>query len=359
MRCLVFISFIILSANCFGQWIVEKDIQKWEYEQVEIPSTAYYIDSELFIEGKDHTQLLQKFINENNVVVLPNKTLNINDNGLVLKSNSKIYFQDNTILKKIPTKKSSYGVLKIYNSSNIKVYNPQIIGDRNEHLGSDGEWGMGIDIRSAQDIYIYNVFINNCWGDGIYLGILNTGRNSKNITFEKGIINFSRRNGISITSGNVIKIRDFFIYNTYGTLPMAGIDVEPNQESIIVNNIILDNIRTFNSGGEGVLLYLSNLRAIRNKESNILINNHKDYGSKIGFRIGPVSTNQAIGRIRVSNSSYNKNKDYSISLGDFSKTSLSLEVENLYIDSKKFRKVDYHKSKKVKAFNFETNVSLK
>src|SRR5690606_17912524 len=96
-----------------------------------------------------------------------------------------------------------------------------------------------------------------------------------------------------------IKISNFSIYNTFGTLPMAGIDVEPNKESVIVNNIVLDNIRTFNSGEEGILLYLSNLRNTKYKESNIFISNHKDYGSNIGFRIGPVSSTLANGVINL------------------------------------------------------------
>lgn len=332
-----------------GSWIFRKYASENQYK----------IDESLFKPNADHTNILQKVINSNRNVLLPNIKLNINFNGISIPNNSRIYFQPKTIMEMIPNNKGTYAVIKIYNGNNVKLYNPQLRGDRQSHTGNSGEWGMGIDIRSSQNISIVNPKITNMWGDGIYLGLINTSNINKNIIISGGIIDYSRRNGISLTSGFGITIEDIIISNTSGTPPMAGIDVEPNKDSKTITNIKINNVKTVNNSNEGILLYLSNLRYTADGQSNITISGHTDLGSKIGLRVGPISAKRASGIISVSNSSWSKNREIGVKWGDIEGSLVKLNLSNSSTNGIKLQMNNFSRSLKVDKNKLGKNVSFK
>ena len=53
----------------------------------------------------------------------------------------------------------------------------RIIGDRDNHLGTTGEWGHGIMIRGSSRVTVRDIHISRCWGDGVSIGgaILHSG----------------------------------------------------------------------------------------------------------------------------------------------------------------------------------------
>src|SRR5690606_36315193 len=122
----------------------------------------------------DYTNYLQKVLNESKNVVFPNFPIRINDTGLVINSGSIILFPVNSKLVLGSSSKSNYEILRIHNKNNITLVNPTIIGDRDNHKGSKGEWGMGISIKDSEGLNIINPKISNCWGDGIYIGKSNS-----------------------------------------------------------------------------------------------------------------------------------------------------------------------------------------
>ncbi len=176
--------------------------------------------------------------------------------GIFAQSNSQIYFQKNSSLILKPTADVRYQIISLHAVENVKIYNPTLIGDRDRHLGSKGEWGFGIDIRGSRNIEIYNANISDCWGDGIVL--VKTMRNmrsgvakenifpTENINIIGGFINNVRRNGITIAGGKDIIIKNLLIANINGTNPMAGIDIEPDDSSNILENINIENVKINN-----------------------------------------------------------------------------------------------------------------
>lgn len=334
-RLLVLLLLFLSTLICHSQEFSKVAVKNWDFKKVQIPVSAYVVDGEVFKSGKDHTVLLQDILNKYQIVVLPSKQININSQGISLRNNCQLFFQVNTVVKMIANSNGTYAMFKVRGVNNIKIYNPQLVGDRIEHKGNSGEWGMGIDIRSSSNIVVYNPFIRNMWGDGIYLGIQNAKKSNENISIEGGIIDYSRRNGISITSGKDIHLNNIEIYNTYGTNPMAGIDIEPNKDSDLIKNVSLKNIITCNNRNEGILLYLSNLRHIKDKEASIRIINHIDTKSGVGLKIGPISYQNASGGIIISNSKWSSNKKAALQLSDISKTKVSVDFSDCYIDSKK------------------------
>jgi len=234
-------------------------------------------------EGKvDYTEYLQKGINENRAILMPNFPILINDNGLDIPNNTLVVFNLNSQIKLSPSDKTNYQVLRMHNKSNVTVYSPKIIGDRYEHLNTKGEWGMGISIVSSSNISIYNANITNCWGDGIYLGQRN-GKTNENIKIEHALIDNNRRNGISVISVDGLEMSNVIISNTNGTSPESGLDFEPNHNSEFLKNINVNNLYTFNNKTNGVVVYLARLRGSVQKDVSITINNHTDRYSRISL----------------------------------------------------------------------------
>src|SRR5690606_14427993 len=140
-------------------------------------------------------------------------------------------------------------------------------------------------------IIIYNPVVTNCWGDGIYLGHLNYVQNS-NVKILNATVDNSRRNGISVTSGEDISIINARLSNSNGKGPYSGLCIEPSNARAVLNNITVRDIVTFNNYGTGLkiagLELLVNTNDTPNKNINIDIINHIDDGSSQGMFIGRI-----------------------------------------------------------------------
>ena len=118
---------------------------------------------------------------------------------------------------------------------NIKG-NGTIIGDKHTHTGTEGEWGMGINLKGTFNTTISGLTIKDCWGDCIYVG-----GNSRNVLIEKCKLDHGRRQGISVTKADGVTIRNCTIMNVSGTNPQSAIDIEPNSRDS-VDNILIDSV---------------------------------------------------------------------------------------------------------------------
>ena len=94
--------------------------------------------------------------------------LNITPNYLLKSSQEDFSTKEKQLIKKYRN---------LY-QSDIEVSGGTIIGDLRE-AGKSGESGMGIRIQYAQNVYIHDVNIKECRGDGIYIG--GNGSGSTNI----------------------------------------------------------------------------------------------------------------------------------------------------------------------------------
>jgi len=260
--------------------MVSVDVETDQY----VDATAYLPLGYSRLGDVDYTKYIQAAINENNNVILPDFPILINDSGLRPKSNSNIYFRKKSKLILKPSNKPQYGVFVLDQVENINIFQPTILGDRDHHIGNKGEWGMGIRIVKSKNIRIVNPNIVNCWGDGIYIGG-NGILSSSDIVIEGGLLDNNRRNAISIVNGENIIIKDIVLSNTNGTLPMAGIDLEPNTNHDKLNNISLNNVISFNNKEDGYLIYLGSWLGENQNKTNIIIENCKAYYSNNAMSI--------------------------------------------------------------------------
>ena len=138
----------------------------------------------------------------------------------------------------------------------------KIIGDRDGHTGTAGEWGHGIYIIDSNNVTVEGIEVNKCWGDSIYIGSDIQGTPS-GINIKRCRLHNSRRQGISVESADGVNIEDCFISEINGTLPKSGIDVEPNVGGSTVMNVIIKGC-TITSCADGIHSYCPNDSVLKN-----------------------------------------------------------------------------------------------
>ncbi|SFT12318.1 right-handed parallel beta-helix repeat-containing protein [Mucilaginibacter polytrichastri] len=255
----------------------------------------------------DYTVNIQQALNKYDNVIFPAFPILINDKGLTLHTGQKVYFKKGSVLNLVPTAQPNYEMLRIHDVTNVSVYNVVIKGDKYSHLVKTGEWGMGISIRGASNINIYSAKIEQCWGDGMYIGTTPKQAFCENINLRYVNCNDNRRNGISVISARNVTILGPVLTNTSGTQPMCGLDLEPNSNKDILDNINILNAVTKNNQ-YGISFYLSPLNGADAQASNIKITNHYDDGSKWALQFGSKGSNLK-GKVIVENANWHNNTD--------------------------------------------------
>jgi parallel beta-helix repeat protein len=173
--------------------------------------------------------------------------LDVSDkNYIKLKSNMTFAMDPNAVLMVKPNALKRYYLITTGGASNVEIYGGQLVGDRNQHKSSVGEWGQGIRISTnSKHIYIHDMKISDMWGDGLC-----TAGYPDDVTIQRVIATNNRRQGLSITTGTNIKVLDSEFSFTNGTPPMYGIDIEPDgaangnyaRNILIQGNYFHDNV---------------------------------------------------------------------------------------------------------------------
>ncbi len=239
-----------------------------------IALTDNNVQNKVIIEKGDYLFSLDKF----------------NQTGIIVGSNTSIIINGNLKLKRNSLR--NYDIVRI-TGTNVSISgNGSVIGDLSTHIDKGGEWGMGIYLKGATNVSVSGISVKNCWGDCIYIG-----GNSQNITVENCLLAYGRRQGVSITLGSNIKLRDLRISNVGGTNPEYGIDIEPNADGI-VEDVFISNVYIENCKG-GILVYGGAKGAHVGK---VVIEDSKIYNSsKIPIKVIKCETVQIVGNTLIKN----------------------------------------------------------
>jgi parallel beta-helix repeat protein len=185
-------------------------------------------------------------------VIIPAGRYSINtDVGLKLHSGTHLKLDENTFLIASPSRRGMYSIISAVDINDASVSGGTIIGDRDSHIGNDGQWGMGISIRGSSNVSISDIKIKKCWGDGVYIGSsVQNGvkRPSVNITISSISSMYNRRQGLSVTGAKGVKIINSTFSYTGGHDPESGIDLEPNAGDIVDDVTIKDCVAKGNAG---------------------------------------------------------------------------------------------------------------
>ena len=123
---------------------------------------------------------------------------------------------------------------------------------------NDSEYRHSISIRQCSNISIKGLILDESGGDGMHIGSEGLGINNNIFIEDVKFINHYRQ-GLSITSAQNLTVKNCYFANTQGTLPEAGIDIEPDLPTQSIVNVKIQNCAFENNGWAGIALALINL----------------------------------------------------------------------------------------------------
>lgn len=215
----------------------------------------------------------------NNTLYVPAGSYRIDAvRSVSLKSNIRLVLDQDAKLVAIPNGEKSYNILVLRDISNVRISGGQLIGERYSHTGTEGEWGHGIGVYDSTNIVIKDVTIEDCWGDGIYLGSDHEEEDDagcQDVTVQDCELSNNRRNDLSIVFADDVQIENCSFDSANGTDPQFGIDIETNNENNPNKHIVIENC-TFDDNAKGSIL-------ISTTADDVQINNSTLNGTFINY----------------------------------------------------------------------------
>lgn len=182
---------------------------------------------------------------QNTIHILPGRypiEMKRNDDlGCIITDNTKLIIDGDIVL--IPNEYTHYNIVTIKGNRISVCGKGQIIGDKDQHTGRKGEWGMGLRLDHATNCFVQDITIKDCWGDCIYIT-----NKSKNVVIDHCTLLNGRRQGISVIAVDNLKIQNTYIADVHGTAPQHAIDLEPNLNDII-HNVVIEKVTIKNCYG--------------------------------------------------------------------------------------------------------------
>ncbi|RDS83738.1 hypothetical protein DWU98_05320 [Dyella monticola] len=207
----------------------------------------------------DDTKAFQAAINalpaSGGTIVVPNGTYMINAvTGVSMRSHVRLSLAGSAYIKAIPNNQQRYNMIKVWNVNNVEIEGGNFIGERTQHTGSGGEWGYGINISGSSSVYVHDLGVSNCWGDGLLVGATGSGSSlvrSTGVTINRVTSKNNRRQGLTITPSNQVYVVNSTFTDSNGTAPQAGIDIEPATQGT-VTQVRLESDTLSNNVGNGL-----------------------------------------------------------------------------------------------------------
>ena len=170
-------------------------------------------------------------------------------------SHQHVKLSTHAIVQAAPTDAIAYEVLQISYVDDVSVTGGTFIGDRASHLGTTGEWGHGVTVRSSTNVTLEGITSREFWGDGFYIGRhYMDPPGSEHVTVRHVIADHNRRQGLSITDASDVLVENSTFEHQVGTAPQSGIDLEPSLPERTCTNITLRGNTVENNRSYGILL---------------------------------------------------------------------------------------------------------
>ncbi|TDD69907.1 right-handed parallel beta-helix repeat-containing protein [Jiangella aurantiaca] len=125
------------------------------------------------------------------------------------------------------------GIWRIHGRRNVKLigYGATCVMNKPEYTG---EWRANVRMGTSENVTVEGLVLRGAPGDGII-----TGSGSKNITVRNVVCDDNKRNAISIIYADGLLIEGSAFINTEGTLPEAGIDLEPDTAEQLIKDVVI------------------------------------------------------------------------------------------------------------------------
>lgn len=171
---------------------------------------------------------------------------------LLVRDNTNLFISKKAYINVTPSSNGAYTVFMLKGVKNVKIQGGNLIGDLDNHIGTDGQCGYGISLLDSEHITIKDVNITKMWGDGINLQKLTT--TNKDINMYNCNCIGNRRQGLSIEDGSDIYALRCKFNDTEGHLPQSGVDLEPSTSDSLVNNVTFEECEFNGNAKNGIVL---------------------------------------------------------------------------------------------------------
>lgn len=122
--------------------------------------------------------------------------------------------------------------------------------DRSRYAFS--EWRMGVSLVGCSHVTVKGLSVESSGGDGVYVNSV------KNALLEDLVCRDNNRQGISVISVDGLVVSRCRFETTSGAAPMAGLDVEPNNERQCCQNVVFEHCSFSGNASSGVIFCLPN-----------------------------------------------------------------------------------------------------
>jgi hypothetical protein len=160
--------------------------------------------------------------------------------GVIVPSGSRFNLNGATI-KQLGVGVIDLRVVYIDGVTDVEIWGGTIDGNKGAYAAV-AEQRHALMVRNSSFIKIHDMKLYNAKGDGLYIGD-NIAGGSTDVFGERVVCDSNWRNGMSISAGSGMRFVDCIFSNTAGTAPQAGVDIEPN-----INSVVCENIRFVNCG---------------------------------------------------------------------------------------------------------------
>ena len=188
----------------------------------------------------------------------------------ITKTNTYFDISNKTIIFKpgvnLVAKKNAFSrydcLFKLIRCNNINIigYGATFKMQKAEYTTS--EYRHTLAISNCNHISVYGLLLKDSGGDGIFISgdtFYGTQYYSADIFLKDIVCDNHKRQGFSIISAQNLRVESCTFQNTKGTLPEAGVDLEPDQIFHRLVNISFKNCRFINNNGHGIDVSIQNL----------------------------------------------------------------------------------------------------
>ena len=284
----------------------------------------------------DSTDALQGAINSGaSKVIVPYMGSEWIVRPIKLASNQEVVFEPGVVVaaKKGEFKGKGDCLFTALGKDNITLqgYGAVLRMRKSDYMGSGyvkAQWRHVISLRSCSNVKVSGLTLRDSGGDGIYLGVK---RGSvlpcKDVLIDNCIFDNNYRQGISLISGENIRISNCTLRNTHGSPPGAGIDLEPNSAKDRLVNVVISKCVLENNAGPGLAVSLRHLSSESNDVSILFVGCYVK-GCSTGLQIGAIKDNVPKGLIEFRDCTVQGTDSAGLFIGNKSANILHLRFRN-------------------------------
>lgn len=149
-------------------------------------------------------------------------------------------------------------VVNAYKVTDVEISGGQVVGERDQHLGTTGEWGHCVMVRGSKRVTVRDMRMSKGWGDGLSIGAADGAVTvlSEDVVVSNVVCTQNRRQALTIGRCKNVKVYDSEFSYTGGIKPSCGIDIEPDPVGTsLTYNIRIENCWVHNNASNGIQIY--------------------------------------------------------------------------------------------------------